>query len=141
MLNFNSSSFETIRHEKIDLNQIDNYMLIIMDGVYCHDCLLKLNNVSESNNMIKKIVVFKTIDNNIIYKKTLIKDIKKYIIADIWLFYQDNTLFSNFNTSVSPNVILKINQEYSEFHYEELFTKNEKLSSFNKFFKLYKGEL
>ncbi|MEZ4723940.1 MAG: hypothetical protein R2863_04710 [Candidatus Kapaibacterium sp.] len=137
MLTYSSNSFETIRHENIDIDKFEKYILIIIDGPSCHDCLIKLENTIVSNSKIKTILVFKT-DGNIITRKSLIETYKKYIIPDIWLFYNDDSLFSEFETHNSPNVILKIENKKYNYHYNELFTKNLEESTFNMFYNLYK---
>ncbi|MCB9221396.1 MAG: hypothetical protein R2863_08515 [Candidatus Kapaibacterium sp.] len=137
ILIYSSNSFETIKGEKVELNKIDNYLLIIMDGMYCHDCLVKLNNVIDADRKIKSIVAFKS-QNGIILNKTLINNSKKYITPDIWVFYKEDNLFANFNTSVSPNVILKTEDSTYYFHYENLFTGKDNRKVFNNFKKIYK---
>ena len=67
MLTFTSNDFETIRHEKIDIDKIEKYILIIIDGPSCHECLLKLENTIVSNSKIKTIIVFKA-DGNISWR-------------------------------------------------------------------------
>lgn len=136
ILLLSSNSFETIRKEKVDIDKFDKYMLIIIDGVYCHDCLIKLSKIVEQNSKVKTIVAFKK-RSNIIENKLSIKNCEKYIKPDLWLFYEENNMFSNFDINISPNIILKNKNKYYEFHYKDLFIKKKKDLTLNKLYNLY----
>jgi len=136
-LNSSHLNFESLRREVYNLSELDNYMLIVINGASCSSCLKELNEIISDIPKIDSFVAIKSKDD-VILRKSLINFYKKFISPTKWLFYKDNKIIEENDFKNSPNVIIKKNKKYYVFTYNELFSRSEENSKLTELINLLK---